>query len=63
MDPVPLLPETHPPQPRLQIRPRLAAADDDTPPFFAHFSRDGRTLILHTPDTRESYTAAPRQSD
>ena len=63
MDPVTLLPETHLPQPRLQILPRLATADDDSPPFFVHFSRDGRTIILHTPDTLESYTTSPQPAN
>jgi hypothetical protein len=44
---------------RLHVAPRERRQDDDTPPFFVHFERDGKAMILITPDTRESYFASP----
>lgn len=49
--------------PRLHIASRPSVADDDTPPFFARFSRDGKILVLQTPTTEETYTAEPFTDD
>ena len=44
-------------RPRVVFRERHQ--DDDAPPFFVHFERDGKALTLLTPATREDYFAAP----
>lgn len=46
--------------PHLHVAPRERHQDDDAPPFFVHFERDGKAMVLTTPDTRESYFAAPQ---
>ena len=45
---------------RLHIAPRERHQDYDTPPFFVHFERDGKAMVLITPATRERYSAAPQ---
>ena len=44
--------------PRFLVAPRERHQDDDTPPFFVHFDHDGKSMVLITPATRESYFAA-----
>ncbi len=46
--------------PHLLVAPRERHQEDDTPPFFVHFERDGQAMVLTTPNTRESYFAAPQ---
>lgn len=46
--------------PRLHVAPRERHQDDDAPPFFVHFERGGKAMVLTTPDTLESYFAAPQ---
>ncbi len=56
-------PEISRAQPALRVVPRQHPPDEDAPPFFAQFSRDGRTLVLLTPATRETYLAQPRPNN
>ena len=59
MDPADCSADNSVSSPRFRVLPRLHSADDDAPPFFVQFSRDGRSLELLTPNTRENYSAVP----
>ncbi len=52
---------TSPALARVHIAPRLYTPGPETTPFFAHFSHDGKVLVLETPTTQETYSAAPAE--
>lgn len=59
MDPADCSAENSVPTPRFRVLPRFHSPDDEAPPFFVQFARDGKSLELLTPVSRESYSAVP----
>ncbi len=48
---------------RIHIAPRPHMPGHETTRFFAHFSPDGKVLVLQTPTTQETYSAEPAAGD